>query len=135
MKNQYPFYTLCLALTMLTACSGEKKESASEKGVETVLPDTKNEVSVMTLKKQIFNHELVSNGKISARGMADLRFESGEVIAHIWVKNGDRVRKGQKLAELDKFKLDNQLSQSEDALKKSELELRDYQSGLSGRRH
>ena len=84
MKNQYPFYTLCLALTMLTACSGEKKESASEKGVETVLPDTKNEVSVMTLKKQIFNHELVSNGKISARGMADLRFESGEVIAHIW---------------------------------------------------
>ena len=49
MKNQYPFYTLCLALTMLTACSGEKKESASEKGVETVLPDTKNEVSVMTL--------------------------------------------------------------------------------------
>ena len=87
MKNQYPFYTLCLALTMLTACSGEKKESASEKGVETVLPDTKNEVSVMTLKKQIFNHELVSNGKISARGMADLRFESGEVIAHIWVNS------------------------------------------------
>ena len=43
MKNQYPFYTLCLALAMLTACSGEKKESASEKGVETVLPDTKNE--------------------------------------------------------------------------------------------
>lgn len=41
MKNQYPFYTLCLALAMLTACSGEKKESASEKGVETVLPDTK----------------------------------------------------------------------------------------------
>lgn len=41
MKNQYPFYTLCLALTMLTACSGEKKESASEKGVETVLPTRK----------------------------------------------------------------------------------------------
>lgn len=125
MKNQYPFYTLCLALAMLTACSGEKKESASEKGVETVLPDTKNEVSVMTLKKQVFNHELVSNGKVSAKGMADLRFESGEVIAHIWVKNGDRVQKGQKLAELDKFKLDNLLSQAEDALKKSELELRD----------
>lgn len=71
----------------------------------------------MTLKKQVFNHELVSNGKVSAKGMADLRFESGEVIAHIWVKNGDRVQKGQKLAELDKFKLDNLLSQAEDALK------------------
>ena len=86
----------CAAFALLTACSGEKKESASEKGLETVLPDTKNEVSVMTLKKQVFNHELVSNGKVSAKGMADLRFESGEVIAHIWVKNGDRVQKGQK---------------------------------------
>ena len=69
--------------------------------------------------------------------MADLRFESGEVIAHIWVKNGDRVRKGQKLAELDKFKLDNQLSQSEDALKKVGIGIEGctYQSGLSGRRY
>ena len=35
------------------------------------------------------------------------------------------MQKGQKLAELDKFKLDNLMSQAEDALKKSELELRD----------
>ena len=31
---------------------------------------------------------------------------------NIYVKNGDRVRKGQKLAELDKFKLANRLAQS-----------------------
>ena len=42
----------------------------SEKGVSTVLPDTKNEVAVQILKKRDFNHELVSNGKISARGKA-----------------------------------------------------------------
>lgn len=41
MKNQYPFYTLCLALTMLTACSGEKKESAftDHNGIPVVLED------------------------------------------------------------------------------------------------
>lgn len=71
----------------------------------------------------------MSNGKISARGKADLRFETGEVIAHIYVKNGDRVQKGQKLADLDKFRLEQKLSQSEDALLKAELELKDVLIG------
>lgn len=82
-----------------------EKEEAADEGVATVLPDEKNEVTVLPLKRQIFNHELVSNGKIVAGGMADLRFESSGIVAQIYVKNGDRVHKGQKLAELDKFRL------------------------------
>ena len=104
MKNNSTWILLCLACMMTLSCS-DKKNTAneSEKGVSTVLPDAKNEVAFQILKKRDFNHELVSNGKISARGKADLRFETGEVIAHIYVKNGDRVQKGQKLADLDKF--------------------------------
>ena len=45
------------------------------------------------------------------------------------MKNGDRVRKGQKLAELDKFRLEQKLSQAEDALLKAELELKDVLIG------
>lgn len=121
---------LCLACMMTLSCS-DKKNTAdeSEKGVSIVLPDTKNEVAVQILKKRDFHHELVSNGKINARGKADLRFETGEVIAHIYVKNGDRVQKGQKLADLDKFRLEQKLSQSEDALLKAELELKDVLIG------
>ena len=48
-----------------------EKEEAADEGVATVLPDEKNEVTVLPLKRQIFNHELVSNGKIVAGGMAD----------------------------------------------------------------
>lgn len=129
MKNLYIMCVLWGTTTLASACSGGKKDDASEKGVETVLPDSKNEVTVIRLKKEAFNHELLSNGKVAARGMADLKFESGEMIAHIWVKNGDRVRKGQKLAELDKFKLNNQLLQTEDAMKKAELELQDVLIG------
>ena len=130
MKNNSTWILLCLACMMTLSCS-DKKNTAdeSEKGVSTVLPDTKNEVAVQILKKRDFNHELVSNGKISARGKADLRFETGEVIAHIYVKNGDRVQKGQKLADLDKFRLEQKLSQSEDALLKAELELKDVLIG------
>ena len=131
MKKHYPIYAFCMALVTLAACSGDKKteKNTAEKGVEMVLPDMKNEVSVMTLKKQDFHHELVSNGKVTAKEQANLRFESSEVIAHIYVKNGDRVRKGQKLAELDKFKLANRLAQSADALERARLELQDVLIG------
>lgn len=129
MRTHATLYLLCLSLAMLTACSDKKKEAAPEEGVATVLPDTKNEVSVMLLKKQPFLHELVSNGKVAAKGLADLRFGSSEVVAHIYVKNGDRVRKGQKLAELDKFRLANKLAQAKDALEKAKLELQDVLIG------
>ena len=117
-KHDCIWLLLCLTLGVNTSCS-DKKNSADEQeqGVTTVLPDAKNEVTIQVLKRQNFNHELVSNGKVNARGKADLRFETREVIGHIYVKNGDRVHKGQKL------------SQSENALLKAELELKDILIG------
>lgn len=123
---------LLLALTcmpMATSCSGDKKTDATDDGVSTVLPDMKNEVTTVPLTRQAFNHELISNGKIAAAGMADLRFETSEVIAHIWVKNGERVQKGQKLAELNKFKITNRLVQAKDAMERAKLELQDVLIG------
>ena len=72
---------------MLVACSGKNDmvEKANER-ISTVLPDVKNEVTTQILKKRNFAHELVSNGKVNARSKADLRFETGEVIARIYVK-------------------------------------------------
>ena len=130
-KYSYIWMLLCcLAYGGMTSCSGKKSDAdEQDKGVSTVLPDSKNEVTVQILKRCDFHHELVSNGKVSARGQADLRFETNEVIAHVYVKNGDRVRKGQKLAELDKFRLEQKLSQAEDALLKAELELKDVLIG------
>ena len=65
MKNNSTWILLCLACMMTLSCS-DKKNTAdeSEKGVSTVLPDTKNEVAVQILKKCEFNHEQVSNDKI-----------------------------------------------------------------------
>ncbi len=129
MKNYTSLLAICLTLSLFTSsCGGEKKET-TEKGVSTVLPDAKNEVTVVELKRQDFRHELVSNGKVSAKGIANLRFESNGVIAQIFVRNGDAVRKGQKLAELDKFRLTNKLTQAKDALEKAKLELQDVLIG------
>jgi RND family efflux transporter MFP subunit len=83
----------------------------------------------MTLERTDFHHELVSNGKLTALQYADLRFESAEPVAAIWVKNGDRVVKGQKLAELATFRLSNRTAQAKDALDRARLDLQDVLIG------
>lgn len=96
MRKQIYRYPLALfAAGLLAACSGDKNEGIDKEGVETVLPAQQNEVTVMTLKKTTFSHELVSNGKVEARQQADLSFRiTSEPVAHIYVKNGDRVKRG-----------------------------------------
>ncbi|GAE82049.1 RND family efflux transporter MFP subunit [Bacteroides reticulotermitis] len=130
MKHKFTWLLLSVALSLVVACSGKKSDAdKKELGVSTVLPDGDNRVSAQILKRCDFHHELISNGKVNARSKADLRFETGEVIARIYVKNGDRVRKGQKLAELDQFRLEQKMAQAEDALAKASLELQDVLIG------
>ena len=119
----------CLALMMLAACSGSNTENKEKEGVETVLPQQVNEVTVMKLAKGNFHHELVSNGKIVAKDHADLYFRTSEVVAKVYVKNGMFVRKGQKLAELDMFKLNNTLTQNKNALAQAHLDMQDVLIG------
>ena len=54
MKRYNSINIYCLAFVILISCSDKKKEeNIPEKGVETVLPDVKNEVSVMALQKSL----------------------------------------------------------------------------------
>lgn len=119
---------ICL-LAFLNGCAPKTTESKENESVETRLVSAPNEVTVMPLKRKVFEHQLVSNGKVTATEYADLTFETAAVISRIYVKNGDRVSKGQKLAELDKFKLQNALEQAETSLAQAELELKDVLIG------
>lgn len=123
----YKLLTLFLFIG-LVACGG-KDSGKEETSVETTLPEDSNEVTIMALQETDFHHELVSNGKLSAQRFAELRFESAEPIGAIHVKNGERVTKGQKLAELSTFRLSNKTSQSKDALERARLELQDVLIG------
>ena len=118
-----------LLMLLLGACAGEKQEAQEEDTVEILLPESSDEVEVITLRPADFYHELVSNGKLSAAHCADLRFESAEPIADIWVKNGEQVSKGQILARLDTFRLHNRTQQAKDALDRATLDLQDVLIG------
>lgn len=117
---------------LLTSCggSGSGKPDADSDSIATVLPSKIAEVKVMKLEPKVFNHEIVSNGKMSAHDFSDLRFAGSDaVIDKIYVKNGDHVRKGQPIASLDRFKLENTLKQNNNDLAKARLELADVLIG------
>ena len=128
-KKLYLFPLLGLGVWGLTACSAPSEKPKPEEGVSTVLQEMTSEVSVMPLEKRVFRNELISNGKVSAAAYSDLYFVSGERIARVYVQNGDRVNRGQKLAELDLFTLQNDLSQAANSLEKARLDLKDVLIG------
>ena len=118
-------------LAVLISCSSKKQEQEKEEetAVSEILDDKPAEVQAMLLKETDFSYELISNGTVSAMRRADLRFQASENIARIYVKNGDRVSQGQKISELDQFRLLSSLEQSRDAFERSKLDLQDVLIG------
>lgn len=86
-------------------------------------------IETTVLQGKTFYQELAGNGKVTASRSAEVRFKTVERIAHVWVRNGQRVEAGQKLAELDKFRLERSLAQAKDNLEQSKLSLQDILIG------
>jgi len=113
------------------ACGSEKDAQDKEKEEpEQVLSAGETaEVKAFVLREQDFQRELVSNGMVRAAQKADLRFENAEIVEDIFVKNGQQVKKGQKIAQLEPFKLESALKQASDNLEKAKLDLQDILIG------
>lgn len=126
MNNTRWFIFLSFSL-LLAGCS--PKQTDGEGSVSTLLPDEITEVQVIRLDYSLFQHELMANGTVSAHHRADLRFQSSEIIDSIFVKNGDRVVKGQPIAQLDRFKLQNAMIQARDSRERARLDLQDVLIG------
>jgi RND family efflux transporter, MFP subunit len=124
------FLSCIVLMSALCSCSSSKEnEAEKDDDVTEIVNDKPAEVKAKLLEYQDFNYELISNGTIAALNKADLRFQSQETIIKIYIKNGQRVIKGQKLAELDKFKLDNNVEQSRESLERAKLDLQDVLIG------
>lgn len=122
---------------LISSCVQKGKgNSNEEKDAKEVVPENadRQKVSVMALRYGDFNREIISNGKLVASRKADLKFRSSENVTAVYVKNGDRVSKGQVIAELDKFTLSNTLKQVRDQFERSKIDLQDVliSQGYSG---
>lgn len=122
------FVTVILLITAITSCKqkgSEPSNSAENKIDTTIVNDDKQKVSVMVLRYGDFNEEIISNGKLIALKKADLKFRSSENVAAVYVKNGDRVEKGQTIAKLDNFILTSTLKQTLIQFEKAKVDLQD----------
>jgi membrane fusion protein, multidrug efflux system len=128
-KIKLPIVSFLIAGSLLFyGCA--KSKAANETAIEkkTYIAE-KNEVETMVLKNESFQKELVSNGKIIAAQKNSVQFEVSDKLEHLYVKNGDNVRKGQLLASLNSFKYQQRLARAEIDLKKAKFQFEDMLVG------
>ena len=113
----------------LSSCSEKSGNSADGTPSVSIATDSVTdriaEVTVVELQPSVFNHEIVSNGRLTAREKVDVNFQTPGLISAIYVRNGQHVAKGQKIASLDAYKLQNQLSKDRNAVASARLEMQD----------
>lgn len=115
---------------LMSACSGsEKNESSNKLAGEATFSDAPTRVRVKPVKQEVFHFELVSNGRVQAGRKVDLKFQSTEIIEQIYVRNGQKVTKGSKLASLETIRLENALLIAEDNYERAKLDLQDILIG------
>ena len=120
--------TVCL---VMTSCSTNSQQATTSQEPVTTPVDVQEEVvsEVKPEVKELPSNSLTATGKVKAANYTDLYFRSQELIAHVYVKNGARVGKGQKIADLEVFTLNSQLRQAEISLEQAKLELQDILIG------
>ncbi len=116
------YFVLVFALIGIFSCSSDKEKDGKSysKAVQ-----KKEEIKVKTaeVKKDNFELELVSNGKAVALRKAVVNFIVGDIIEKVVVSNGQRVKKGQVLACVDKYKSEQALYDADLSVRKAMLDL------------
>ena len=85
------FLIATFTLAMLSSCNNNAQQNDDNNTVQPLPAAPPAEVTTVPLTTVDFEHELVSNGRISARMVAEVRFQTSEIITEIFVRNGDRV--------------------------------------------
>ncbi|MEL6864147.1 MAG: efflux RND transporter periplasmic adaptor subunit [Bacteroidota bacterium] len=125
MRKQPSWWGL-LALCMLLACS-DQTEPVAAAVYDPLLESQKaiSKVKLEQVKLGVFTKEMLSNGKLKARQKANISFPFPEQIVHIWVRNGQRVKKGTPLAQLDDFEWRSSLAKARQQKSQAFLDVQD----------
>lgn len=152
MKNSTLSLTiLTLAVALLSACGGGQKDPASqlaalkdqkaqleaqiatlEKQVGNVNTGTEKRVKTVALtevKTSVFKHFIDLQGKVDADETVAATSRMPGTLSRVYVKNGDSVRKGQLLAEIDDNVMQKSMAELEGQLRLAE-DIYNRQKGL-----
>ena len=120
-----------MLLVGLSACTTKPQQTVIQKEsipMEEATQSVGKEVKLPVESRTVV-HSLTGSGKVKAANYTDLYFRLQERIAYVYVKNGSRVSKGQKLADLEMYTLQSNLRQAEIGSEQAYLELQDILIG------
>jgi RND family efflux transporter MFP subunit len=111
-------FSLIAITVLLYACSSKASEPKIKEA------DKPIPVKLISIKEEAADNMIRVTGYLSTQDEVKLSFKTGGVIDKIYVKEGDKVRKGQLLATIKSTEISAQVQQVQLALQKAE---RDYQ--------
>ena len=112
-------YTIyILSLFLFTACGKEEAPAVRQTKTGRAIP-----VRTVPVGRQAIELSIRASGIVASRTEAKPAFKTGGVIARIYVKEGDFVKKGQLLASLDLTEINARTKQAEEAVAKAERDL------------
>ena len=117
------YLIISLAGGLLLGCQSgqqQKQEITQLQQEEPVVKEVVKEAPIIEIQAQG-----IMLGKVVATRYADLSFQTNLPILRMLVKNGQQVRQGQRIAELDMFKLNNAIEVIKRQIAQSELQLKD----------
>jgi RND family efflux transporter MFP subunit len=121
------YLTLFFLAYILYACG--TKTGTSMNAEKRQYTEQQNPVEVMVLQKSTFRKELVNNGKLVALRKSELQFRVGEQLERLNFRNGDAIKAGQIIADLNPFTYRQQLGNAQIQLKKTRLEMQNVLIG------
>lgn len=140
MDSKMKYLWMGMLMAGVSACNAPQEQAAlpvaapqtvtpQAVAAQAVAPKLAEEEVVAPVAERNAAPGLTGTGKVKAARYTDLYFRSQEQIAHVYVKNGSRVAKGQKLADLEQLTLNANLRQAEISLEQAKLELQDILIG------
>jgi RND family efflux transporter MFP subunit len=106
---------LIIFLTIGGLATSCKTETKKEKKVENVV----SSVEITTVDNQNITDQIVASGLLASKSELKLAFKTGGMIKRVYVNEGQFVKAGQILAELDMSEIDAQVNQAKIGLQKA----------------
>lgn len=128
--NRRPLFSLLLLGGIcISSCTTEEKKEQNMTISE--ISEAVAEVDTMTLRKGLFNKQILCNGKLTAIRKTSLVIPSqGGLLKEVYVRNGTPVRTGDLLAVTDQRDRLRELEKAQHDLERAKVELQDKLIGM-----
>jgi membrane fusion protein, multidrug efflux system len=123
MKN---FILISIGLTVLLSSCHKEQDEKTTKAVS--LDEAITPVQLSAVEQTVRSESIMASGLVASTDEARLSFKTGGVIQKIFVKEGQRVSKGQLLATLDLTEINAQVAQAQYGVQKSERDFKRVQN-------